>query len=590
MRESFIKIRNSRNMAVGHTVIYVLVATCTLVSFIGGTGMSLSAMIGILAAAFLMIFLDTQAFRQQIRFTEHGKSGVIYHMIRLVLACAAFYLMSTEYERILMILVIALFAVEAVLYVPFDETINRVVTYLIMVALFIVTFGLYFLSVSRQYYDTHNKADLPAPISVQILTFGIILMVTVILVGEVLAALWNCFEKKIFAQSRDVENLEELNKSLFEHQEEIKKINEVLGRQKIDLQFANKKINRAHDEMSLQNEVASIITASLGGNEMLKNVAKTMRIRLDMDLVMIISEPDNSILAPGEEPHGRYVAISGNMGKEFEDAVLKSVRETEMKELMRLNKTFMQNLLMEAVKFFEFLDEEQELPSMIFIPIIKQSERLGTLIVGKNKENAFMDGRNFYENIASQLSIGISNARLYAKMNDMAIRDGLTRIYNRGHLQELLNNYLSDAMTKKIPVTLALFDIDKFKLVNDNYGHQCGDEVIRHVAHLLNRGAISYGGIAGRYGGEEFVIAFLGKSVDETFKIVEEIHNEIRNREVHYDNRVIHVTASAGIASYPETCTNPSELLTRADWAMYNSKKNGRDKITIDSDKIEAMM
>lgn len=590
MRESFIKIRNSRNMAVGHVLIYALIAACSLVSFISGTGMTLLGMIGIMAVAFLMIFMDMQAYRQQIHFTENGKSGVIYHMLRLVLACAAFYLMSTEYERILMIVVIALFAVEVILYIPFDETINRVVTYLIMVALFIVTFGLYFLTVSREYANTHNRADLPAVFSVQILTFGIILMVSVILIGEILAALWNCFEKKIFAQNRDVENLNELNKSLFEHQEEIKKINEVLGRQKIDLQFANKKINRAHDEMSVQNEVASIITASLGGDEMLQNVVKIMRIRLDMDLVMIISEPDNSILAPGEEPQGRYVAISGNMGEEFEQAIMKSVRETEMKELMRLNKTFMQNLLMEAVKFFEYLDEEQELPSMIFIPIIKQSERLGTLIVGKNKENAFMDGRNFYENIASQLSIGISNARLYAKMNDMAIRDGLTRIYNRGHLQELLSNYLSDAMTKKIPVTLALFDIDKFKLVNDNYGHQCGDEVIRHVAHLLNKGAISYGGIAGRYGGEEFVIAFLGKSVEETFKIVEEIHNEIRNRDVKFDNRVIHVTASAGIASYPETCTNPGELLTRADWAMYYSKKNGRDKITIDSDQVEAMM
>lgn len=590
MREKFIEIRNSRNMAVGHVIIYAVIAASSLISFLGGKGMALPAMIGIMAVAFLMIFLDMQAYRQQIHFTESGKSGVIYHMLRLVLACAAFYLMSTEYERILMIVVIALFAVEVILYVPFDETINRVVTYLIMVALFIVTFGLYFLTVSRQYSNTHNKADLPAAFSVQIMAFGVILMVAVVLIGEVLAALWNCFEKKIFAQNRDVENLNELNKSLFEHQEEIKKINEVLGRQKIDLQFANKKINRAHDEMSVQNEVASIITASLGGDEMLQNVVKIMRIRLDMDLVMIISEPDNSILAPGEEPQGRYVAISGNMGEEFEQAIMKSVRETEMKELMRLNKTFMQNLLMEAVKFFEFLDEEQELPSMIFIPIIKQSERLGTLIVGKNKENAFMDGRNFYENIASQLSIGISNARLYAKMNDMAIRDGLTRIYNRGHLQELLSNYLSDAMTKKIPVTLALFDIDKFKLVNDNYGHQCGDEVIRHVAHLLNKGAISYGGIAGRYGGEEFVIAFLGKSVEETFKIVEEIHNEIRNRDVKFDNRIIHVTASAGIASYPETCTNPGELLTRADWAMYYSKKNGRDKITIDSDQVEAMM
>ena len=73
-----------------------------------------------------------------------------------------------------------------------------------------------------------------------------------------------------------------------------------------------------------------------------------------------------------------------------------------------------------------------------------------------------MDGRAFYENIASQISIGVANARLYAKMNDMAIRDDLTRIYNRRHLTELLRKYLAEAMTKKVPVSLALFDIDKF--------------------------------------------------------------------------------------------------------------------------------
>ena len=71
-------------------------------------------------------------------------------------------------------------------------------------------------------------------------------------------------------------------------------------------------------------------------------------------------------------------------------------------------------------------------------------------------------------------------------MNDMAIRDGLTRIYNRRHLNECLNEYLSEAMVKKLPVTLALFDIDKFKMINDTYGHQCGDEVIRYVAALLD--------------------------------------------------------------------------------------------------------
>lgn len=590
MREKFEEIRNGRNITLCHVMIYALYAVCCLVSFVGETGITFMAMLGVTVGSGVMIFLEVQTGRGKLQFLDKGKGGIAFHLFRLILVCAAFNLMTTEYQRVMTIVIIAIFAVETVLYIPFDETINRVVTYLVMVALFLATFGLYFMKANRLWAATHHKEELPAALSLQILVLGVILLIVVILLGEVLAAMWNCFEKKIFAQDRAVENLNELNNSLREHQEEIKKINEVLGRQKIDLQSANKKINRAHDEMSVQNEVASTITTSLGKEEMLQNVTKIMRIRLDMDLVMIVLEPDNSLLAPGEEPQGRYVAISGSMGKNFEDAILKSVKETELKELMLLSKTYIQNLEMDTIKFFKYLDDEHELPSMICLPIVKQSERLGTLVVGKNKENAFMDGRNFYENIASQLSIGISNARLYAKMNDMAIRDGLTRIYNRGHLQELLNDYLSEAMNKKIPVTLALFDIDKFKMVNDNYGHQCGDAVIRYVAHLLNKGAILHGGIAGRYGGEEFVIAFLDKSVEETYEIVKQIHDEIRSKEVNYDNREIHVTASAGIASYPETCTNPSELLTRADWAMYNSKKNGRDKITIDSDQIEAMM
>jgi diguanylate cyclase (GGDEF)-like protein len=569
---------------------YALLAVCVLVSFIGGSGRSIGAVVGIIAASLVLIFLEVQAGRGKMLFLEYGKSSVIYHMLRVVLACAAFYLVQTEYERAITIVMMVLFSIEAVLYVPFDETINRVVTYLIMVVLFLATFGVNLLRLSQEYSEQHPKQDLPVATSFQVLVLGVLLVLAVIMVGEVLAAMWNCFEKKIFAQDRAVENLNELNTSLQEHQEQIKKINEVLGRQKIDLQSANKKINRAHDEMSVQSEIASTISSSIGKEEMLENVTKIMQVRLDMDVVMVILEPDNALLAPGEEPKGRYVAISGSMGKEYEEAVLKSVRETELKELMSLSQTYMQNLQMDTIKFFKYLDDEKELPSMIYIPIVKQSERLGTLIIGKNKMNAFMDGRNFYENVASQLCIGISNARLYAKMNDMAIRDGLTRIYNRGHLQELLNEYLTDAMNKKIPVTLALFDIDKFKLVNDNYGHQCGDAVICHVAHLLNKGALSHGGIAGRYGGEEFVIAFLDKNVEETYEIVKNIHDEIRAKVVNYDNREIHVTASAGIASYPETCTNPSEILTRADWAMYTSKKNGRDKITIDSDQIEAMM
>lgn len=590
MREKFIELRNNRMVACAHTAIYLLYMLVALVSYVGNTGMTLVVMLSVQCMSAVLMFFDIWAHRGKFIFLEHGKAGVVYHALRLALACTSFFVLITPYEKITAAVIIGLFSVELILYVPFDETINRVVTYLVMVVLYTITFGIFYIRESNNYTYQRHHVTFPASLATQIFTAGLILLIMVIVISEILAAMWNCFEKKVFSQDRAVENLNELNRSLEKHQEEIKKINEVLGRQKIDLQAANKKINRAHDEMSLQSEVASTITSSIDMEEMLENVTRIMRIRLDMDLVMVILEPDDSILAPGEESKGRYVAISDSMGEEFEEAVRKSVKETNLHELLSMSQTYIQNTSVDTIKFFRYLDSRKELPSMICLPVMKQVERLGTLIVGKNRDNAFAEGRSFYENVASQLSIGISNARLYARMNDMAIRDALTRIYNRGHLQKLLNEYLAEAMAKKIPVTLALFDIDKFKLINDNYGHQCGDEVIRFVSHMLNHGALKNHGIAGRYGGEEFVIAFLGKSVEETHKIVKQIHDEIREKSVTYADQEIHVTASAGIASYPETCSDPGELLTRADWAMYTSKKNGRDQITIDSDRIIAMM
>ncbi len=323
----------------------------------------------------------------------------------------------------------------------------------------------------------------------------------------------------------------------------------------------------------------------------MRKIVDILQIRLDMDAVIIILEPDNTIQIPGQPPKGRFLAIATNMGDDFVDQIKRSVFETDLKEMLVMSKLYMQNTSTESVKFFAFLEDKYDMPSVITLPIIgKEEARYGTLIVMKNKINVFMDGAAFYQNIAGQISLGVSNAMLYEQMNDMAVRDGLTRIYNRGHLNKLMNAYLNEAMQKKIPVSMALFDIDKFKLVNDNYGHQCGDEAIKHVSRLLNIAAIRNGGIAGRYGGEEFVIAFLGKTVKEVYEIARQAHAQIGATPIHFADRVLQITASAGVAGFPETCENPMDLLTRADWAMYTSKQNGRNRITIDSDKVRNEM
>ena len=510
----------------------------------------------------------------------------VYCFLRPALGLAYYYMAETKLEGIIFLILFLIYFFELFYSVALGKKAHRVIVYVTYICLYgIISFVM--LVVLAQ--DSLSRVTVGIAIR-ELVTVSVVL-VLIVVVSEMMSYMWDCFEKDIFRQNRALEDLNEVNDKMKEQQEKINRVNEKLGVQKIELQLANKKINRSHDEMSVQNELSSIIISSIEIKDMLDKIVDMIQVRLDLDVVVIVLEQDHELYVPGMEAEQRRVyAISCVLGDEFKKKVIESIEHTDMSEILRMTQTYIQNNVTDSVQLFTKLEGKQELPSVVCLPIRNQEERLGTLFVGKNKENTFMDGRAFYENIASQISIGVANARLYAKMNDMAIRDDLTRIYNRRHLTELLRKYLAEAMTKKVPVSLALFDIDKFKMVNDTYGHQCGDEVIRYVASLLNRGALKHGGIAGRYGGEEFVVAFFEKDLDETYHIVEDIHNQIRSEEIVYEGKHISVRASVGVASYPQTCANPGELLTRADWAMYHSKKNGRDRITIDSEKISSQM
>ncbi len=590
MYEQINKIRDNKYILCSHLFMYAAALVyCLTIAFSGMDEESWEPWIIHVAVFLLMGLLEMLSSRSAAEFLEKKNVGFIYRLLRLVYV-SVFYLMVftiTMTGAAIGVILIILSAVEMLLYIGFDQIVHRIIGYLIFAICFCVPSITIALS---KLYHLDGSDSMIALHTVQEIMPVIVAVCSVVAIGELIAGGWTVFEKKLMEQNRTLDKLNDANDSMKEYQERIKHVNEKLGMQKIELRSANKKINRSHDEMSVQNEISSILAAALGNESMLQNITKIMQLRLDMDMVLIILEPDNTIDIPGEEKQGRYLAMTTCMGEEFEQEISDSVYKTELKDLLVLSQTYMQNEVSDTLHFFEYLSPDRELPSLICLPIVKQDVRLGTLVVGKNKGNAFMEGRAFYENIASQLSMGIANLRMYAQMNDMAIRDGLTRIYNRRHLTDLLNQYISDAVTKKMSVSLALFDIDKFKNFNDTYGHQCGDEVIRYIAALLNIWAVRNGGIAGRYGGEEFVIAFPDKDLAATYKIVEGVHNAIREGQVEYEGQVLSVRASAGVASYPETCSNPGELLTRADEAMYYSKRNGRDQITIDSEQINGTM
>jgi diguanylate cyclase (GGDEF)-like protein len=129
------------------------------------------------------------------------------------------------------------------------------------------------------------------------------------------------------------------------------------------------------------------------------------------------------------------------------------------------------------------------------------------------------------------------------------------------------------------PISIGIFDIDHFKVLNDTYGHLFGDEVLKAIAHLAQKKVEAYHGIVARYGGEEFVMIFPNVPLKEAAFIVEELRQEIEQFTLTKDDITAKITASFGVSGFPEV--DGQNLLRTADDAMYMSKRQGRNRVTV---------
>lgn len=385
----------------------------------------------------------------------------------------------------------------------------------------------------------------------------------------------NEYNFQVFAQSRLIEDVNQTNEDLRVNQEKVKKSNELLGAQKVKLEQAYKEINSVNCEMLIQNEIVKYISSSLDIENLMTLITESVLEGMGLDLcILVINETENTRL--------NYKART-KYGVNEDRAFGELIENGYYNNYLVDSKVFVDNNA-EMEKYC--LPTSSKTGSVLMIPLIKKDNQIGLLIVAHAKVDYFTSNVGFFEGIVAQFLVAIDNANLYAKMERMATHDGLTQIYNRGHLTKCFNEFLNAAILNKTSLTVALFDIDKFKKVNDSYGHLFGDVVIKTIASLAKEVAIASDAIVGRYGGEEFVIVFPNRGLDSSLVLVEQLHKKIRDTELIHNGESIHINTSIGITSYPETCKNPSELLNRADWAMYYSKQNGRGRITIDSDAI----
>ncbi len=167
---------------------------------------------------------------------------------------------------------------------------------------------------------------------------------------------------------------------------------------------------------------------------------------------------------------------------------------------------------------------------------------------------------------------------LMEKLRDSSLRDGLTGLYNRRFLEEYIDQEQAHILREKINYDIMMIDIDFFKLVNDNYGHDIGDSVIKALSNIL-QASIRDSDMAIRYGGEEFLILLRRTTSEATMKIASNIHSAFKQQKFAAGNETIEKTLSIGIARLPEDGDSIWKVIKYADTALYSAKNTGRDKI-----------
>lgn len=227
---------------------------------------------------------------------------------------------------------------------------------------------------------------------------------------------------------------------------------------------------------------------------------------------------------------------------------------------------------------------------VVVVPLLKHGEVKGFLLVA-NKVSGLPFEReesNLLFTLALYASTALENAQLLQETKVLAITDSLTGLYNHREFQRKLQEEVERSRRYEHEFSLLMMDIDHFKSLNDTYGHQVGDAILKAVGRLIQE-EVRMVNISARYGGEEFAIVLPETSLRNAFLVAERVRKKIfTNRFVLADDRETMVTVSIGVAAYPSDGENREGLIYAADQSLYMAKEAGRNFVYCYSDGLRS--
>lgn len=328
-------------------------------------------------------------------------------------------------------------------------------------------------------------------------------------------------------------------------------------------------------KMSLINKIYQISMSQLDLKETCLRIADIYSSVIDFDLA--------TFLISDEENIKMFVFVKGAVTRKFFKAVKDGTRdEYENKFDEELN--------------WELVDVDLSDPDQLIIkpggaevptgfktfPLESSGDAFGMLAIARGSGGDFSnDEIAMCDIINNQSALVINNIRMYEKIKRFAVADGLTGLYNHRYFQEQLEKEYSRARRFNISLSMIMIDLDHFKNINDTYGHQQGDIILKGVAAIVKR-CVRDIDLVARYGGEEFAIILPETPKKNALVVAERIRESVANTEFLAGNIRLEVRASLGVSGHPDDDIKTRlDLVAKADSALYRAKKEGRDRVCL---------
>jgi diguanylate cyclase (GGDEF)-like protein len=378
--------------------------------------------------------------------------------------------------------------------------------------------------------------------------------------------LWFLFFVPFFLAARQ-EKMEKgfdlLNESKKKELEEFKVVAENLKKE-------NNRIDKQLKEIGRLYDVIKDLGSTLNAQEMLDLIKEFTDRMFDLPhFVIAVLSPDNK----------KYdVRVTSGCDETFLNQTEVAIDSNQLLAVLAREKKPVLITPIESDIRFEKL-RDLLIESFLFIPFVIQDRVIGFLCSYSGQKN-FLDQEKFsnYKIFYNQMAIGLQKSLLYEKVQKLSITDGLTKLYSHRYFKQRLEEEVVLAGRYSSPLSLLILDIDHFKRYNDKYGHVAGDHVLTQVAGILKSQAEGTHLVA-RYGGEEMVLIAPETAKPKAVELAERIRMKISEFVFEVGHETTGVTVSIGVATFPEDAANGTELINKADQALYAGKGGGRNKV-----------